>query len=103
MKLKRWLKLVGMKQTELSAIVSCPISSISRHIRHGRVLTPEVVVRIYFLTQGEVRPDDFYDLDTIPPDIKKLLKAAKAARHRLSLRQGFSASDTESQVEAPHE
>jgi len=102
MKLKRWLKLVGMKQTELSKIVRCDVSSISRHIKHGSLPSPEAVVRIYFLTQGEVRPDDFYDLDTFPADIKKLLKAAKDARQRIALRQGMDVSGVELTEEVPH-
>jgi len=77
MKLGQWLKLVGMKQTELSELVGCSVSTINRHIKHGRVLDPEVVVRVYYITMGAVRPDDFYDLDNVPPEIKMLIEPAK--------------------------
>lgn len=77
MKLGQWLKLVGMKQTELSELVGCSVSTINRHIKHGRVLDPEVVVRVYYITMGAVRPDDFYDLDNVPPEVKTLIEPAK--------------------------
>jgi len=77
MKLGQWLKLVGMKQTELSELVGCSVSTVNRHIKHGRILDPEVVVRVYFITMGAVRPDDFYDLDNVPPEVKALAEPAK--------------------------
>lgn len=92
MHLSQWLKIVGIKQTELGRMVGCSAATINRHIRHGRVLDPEVVVRIYFVTSGAVRPDDFYNLDTMPPDIEGILKSAKAAKLRKSARCILSAS-----------
>lgn len=34
---------------------------------------PDVVIRIFFITSGAVSPNDFYDLETMPPDIEALL------------------------------
>jgi DNA-binding transcriptional regulator YdaS (Cro superfamily) len=90
MKLKRWLKLVGMKQTELAKLVGCSVATINRHIKHGRILDPEVVVRVYFITTGAVRPDDFYDLENIPPEIDALLNSAQAGKLRAPARQIIS-------------
>ena len=87
MKLDRWLKLTGISQTELSAMVGCSVSTINRHIKHGRVLDPEVIVRIFFVTMGAVRPDDFYDLDNMPPEIAALMNSAKAHKIRAASRQ----------------
>lgn len=103
MKLERWLTLVGMKQTELARMVGCSPATINRHLRHGRVLDPEVVVRIYFITTGAVRPDDFYNLDTMPPEIAEILKSAKAAKLRLSARRVVSESLAKLPEQASHE
>ena len=78
MKLHQWLELTGMTQTELSGLVGYSVSTINRHLKHGRVLDPKVIVRIFFITMGAVRPDDFYDLETMPPDITQLMKSAKS-------------------------
>jgi hypothetical protein len=78
MKLHQWLELTGMTQTELSGLVGYSVSTINRHLKHGRVLDPKVIVRIFFITMGAVRPDDFYDLETMPPDIAQLMKSAKS-------------------------
>lgn len=82
MKLKRWLELTGMSQTELAQLASTSISTINRHLRLGRVLDPKVIIRIFFVTYGAVRPDDFYDLETIPPEIVALMISAKASQLR---------------------
>ena len=78
MKLHRWLELTEMTQTELSGLVGYSVSTINRHLKHGRVLDPKVIVRIFFITMGAVRPDDFYDLENMPPDIIQLMKSAKS-------------------------
>ena len=78
MKLHRWLELTGMTQAELSALVGSYASTINRHLKHGRVLDPKVIVRIFFITMGAVRPDDFYDLENVPPDIVQYMKSGKS-------------------------
>lgn len=82
MKLHHWLKLVGLKQSELAEMVGCSVSTINRHIKHGRILDPDMVVRIYFITMGAVRPDDYYDLENIPADVRALLDTKYGLRER---------------------
>ena len=82
MKLHRWLELTGMTQTELSGMVGYSVATINRHLRHGRVLDPKVIVRIFFITMGAVLPDDFYDLENVPADIAHLMKSAKSRELR---------------------
>jgi plasmid maintenance system antidote protein VapI len=77
MKLKQWLLMTGMKQNELAQLVGVSKSTINRVIVHGRVIDPEVIIRIYFITFGAVRPDDFYNLQSVPPDIQALFKSGK--------------------------
>jgi hypothetical protein len=80
MKLKQWLLMTGMKQNELAQLVGVSKSTINRVIVHGRVLDPEVIIRIYFITFGAVRPDDFYDLESVPSDIQALFRSGKLWR-----------------------
>lgn len=75
MKLQQWLKLRKMSQTELAYLAKTSVSTINRHVKHGRVLDPKVIVRIFFITLGAVRPDDFYDLQVCPPDLESFLIA----------------------------
>ena len=70
MKLKQWLKLKKMSQSQLARLAKTSTSTINRHITHGRVLDPKIIIRIFFITMGAVRPDDFYDLETCPPDLE---------------------------------
>ena len=85
MKLHRWLELTEMTQTELSGLVGYSVSTINRHLKHGRVLDPKVIVRIFFITMGAVRPDDFYDLETVPEDINQFIGNAKSRDHRKAI------------------
>lgn len=72
MKLHQWLKLnQEMTQTKLAGLAGCSISMINRHLLHGRVLPHEVIRRIYFITHGSVRPDDFYSLEICPDDLRE--------------------------------
>jgi DNA-binding transcriptional regulator YdaS (Cro superfamily) len=80
MKLKQWLHMTGMKQNELAQLVGVSKSTINRVIVHGRILDPDVIVRIYFITFGAVRPDDFYDLESVPPDIQALFNTGRLWR-----------------------
>lgn len=70
MKLKQWLKLKRMSQSQLARLAGTSTSTINRHITHGRVLDPKIITRIYHITTGAVRPDDFYDLESCPPDLQ---------------------------------
>ncbi len=78
MKLIEWLKLTGMTQKEFSTLAGVPRPTINRHVKHGRVLDPEIITRIYFITMGAVRPDDFYDLANMPADVATLMTGPKA-------------------------
>lgn len=71
-----------MTQVELAAFLGTSKSTLNRHINHGRVLAPKLVIRIFFVTLGAVRPDDFYDLNTMPREIEELMKGPKAKELR---------------------
>jgi transcriptional regulator with XRE-family HTH domain len=76
MKLKEWLTLSGTSQTELARAVAVPVSTINRLLRGRKIPTHDVAVRIYFVTLGAVQPNDFFDLDTVPPEVRPALVAA---------------------------
>lgn len=82
MKLQQWLKIKKMSQTELAALAKTSVSTINRHLKHGRVLDPKVIIRIFFITLGAVRPDDFYDLETCPADLEAYLLGQHERRAR---------------------
>lgn len=80
MKLQQWLKLKNMSQTELARLAKTSVSTISRHIKHGRVLDPKVIIRIFFITLGAVHPDDFYNLENCPADLEPYLLDQQKSR-----------------------
>lgn len=83
MKLHQWLKFKKMTQTELAGLAKTSVSTINRHLKHGRVLDPKVIIRIFFITLGAVRPDDFYDLETCPADLEPYLIGQKKAEEHV--------------------
>ena len=72
MKLHHWLKLnPDMTQTKLASMAGCSIAMINRNVLYGRDLPAEVKRRVFFITLGSVRPDDFHDLTLCPADLRK--------------------------------
>ena len=80
MKLHQWLKFKKMTQTELANLAKTSVSTINRHLKHGRVLDPKVIIRIFFITLGAVRPDDFYNLENCPADLEPYLLCQESLR-----------------------
>lgn len=92
MKLHEWMDVNHVTQTDLAGLVGCSVSTINRHIKHGRVLDPKLIRLIYFITLTAVRPDDFYDLESKPPEIAQLMRSAKARElHRAAKRSVLAA------------
>jgi len=80
MKLQAWLEQTGTTQKELARLINRSPSAINRYIRCGRVPDDGIVVLIYYATNGAVQPNDWYDLDTITPEIEDLLNRLKGRR-----------------------
>jgi len=87
MKLHQWMTLTDINQTQLADLVGCSIASVSRHLNKGSLLDAQTVIRIFFITMGAVRPDDFYDLYTMPPEIEQLMKSKKARKLKVMHRK----------------
>lgn len=63
MKLKKWRKSADITLTQLAADVGVSDITIGRYERGERIPRPKIMARIVRLTDGAVRPDDFYDIE----------------------------------------
>ena len=61
MTLSDYLAEREMKDGEFAPLVGCDRSTIYR-IRHGQRPSPDLMLKIVEVTDGLVRPDDFYGL-----------------------------------------
>lgn len=79
MKLVEWLKRNGITPYRFAKDNGIPHTTMTS-IRKGVIPRPELMLKIVLATRGEVRPDDFYDLDLsaldhLPPPPVPLLGA----------------------------
>lgn len=77
LKLAEWRKREGKTQEWVAAELGCTQPYISQIERATQPIIPgaEVMERIFLLTNGEVEPNDFYDV----PRWRRLLASAIAA------------------------
>ena len=63
-KLAKWRKLRGMTQAQLGAAIECSQPYVSQMERANDPIVPggDLMARIYSLTDGQVQPNDFYEL-----------------------------------------
>ena len=64
MKLREWLDKRGMTAKELAAQIAVSPAMITR-ITKGQVPRPDVMTKLAEVTEGQVRPDDFYELPRV--------------------------------------
>ena len=83
MKLQHWISIKRISQTLVARLGGTSASSINRHILHGRTLDHEVMRRMYFLSQGAVQPNDFFDLENCPPDLQEIFYGPKARKRKV--------------------
>lgn len=62
MHLSTYLCVNEITQTQLAKACGVSVNSANRWVNGQHVPAPEMMVRIYVWTNGQVRPDDFYDL-----------------------------------------
>ena len=74
MKMQEWLKITGMKQGQLAQLAGITNARMTRILKYGMIPHHDEMVKFYWITLGAVRPDDYYDLDTVPAELKPLLK-----------------------------
>lgn len=73
MKLKEWLILRGLSQSDFARMVTAPVSSINRILKGQKIPMHDLAVRIYFVTHGAVQPNDYYNLTEVPPEVRPAL------------------------------
>ncbi|MCJ8158835.1 helix-turn-helix domain-containing protein [Sphingomonas sp. LaA6.9] len=72
MKLLEWRRSKGLTQQLVADGIDCVLSTVARYEKGLRTPDDATMVRIYVFTEGEVQPNDFYEL----PDLRAQRKAA---------------------------
>lgn len=62
MKLADWMALHGLTDDDLAQRLGVDRSSASRYRRGKQIPASTIMVKIAEVTEGEVRPDSFFDL-----------------------------------------
>ena len=60
--LEAWRKARGLTKEQLGAALGCDGATVSRYISRRRLPTPEIMRRIFAVTEGAVQPNHFYQL-----------------------------------------
>ena len=71
MKIDQWMKVKGVSKKDLSVLLKRHLSRIGLHLNHGTPLGHEAIRRLYFITHGAVQPNDFFDLENCPEDLRE--------------------------------
>lgn len=64
-KLSRWLRDNKLSHAEFARRLGCDPSLPGRWLRGVSVPTPAMMVKIFILTNGDIVPNDFYELPRI--------------------------------------
>lgn len=65
MELQQYLREHNVKPSDFAQEIGVRRGAIWRY-GQGRIPSPEIMVRIYYATNGAVTPNDFYDLGPTP-------------------------------------
>lgn len=65
MKLKSWLETRHMSLSTFAKIIGVSRSQVYKYIYCGAIPKPEVMVKIFKVTEGAVTPNDFYGVVSI--------------------------------------
>lgn len=68
MKLGDWRRREAMTQPDLAIALDVTLSSVARYETGTRMPEPDVMRRVYVVTDGSVQPNDFYDLPDLAVD-----------------------------------
>lgn len=66
MRLQDWLKRERCSKVNFAKRIDVPVSTINRIISESRSPTHQIMKRIIDATDGEVLPNDFFDLSRVP-------------------------------------
>lgn len=68
MKLKQYIKKYKIKQSEVAKQLNTSYVSIFRWIKGISIPRPNEMQKIHIWSNGEVSPNDFYDIDSTKTD-----------------------------------
>lgn len=66
MTLSDYLNAHGLTLAEFGARIGVKPQSVHRYVRYGRIPEPAVMARIARVTGGDVKPNDFFDIEERP-------------------------------------
>ncbi len=84
MKLRRWMTREKVTYMAMSDRIGRSHSVVQRYCTGERIPGRDAMVKIYVVTNGEVQPNDFYDLPTLAvnaPATSSVNGAAEALDH----------------------
>lgn len=68
MRLAEWRRANRMTQQQVADSLGCILTTIARYESGLRMPEPDMMLRIFTLTDGAVQPNDFYSLPGSTPD-----------------------------------
>src|ERR1700722_12281814 len=74
MKLHEWITLTGTKQQALAKAIGMPYQRLSACVRGESIPHHDEVVKIYWITLGAVRPEDWYEIGAVPKKLQRILQ-----------------------------
>jgi hypothetical protein len=82
MKLRAWIELTGTKQQALAKAIGMPYQRLSACVRGESIPHHDEVVKIYWITLGAVRPEDWYEIGAVPKELQSMLQPSKKRKKR---------------------
>lgn len=61
-----WVKARGLSWEAAARLIDAPNATAAHRYAHGAIPRRGVMVKIYLATGGQVAPNDFYDLPSVP-------------------------------------
>ncbi len=71
MNLNEWLKKEGQTKRWFAKKIDVAESTVHRVLKNKWSFTHEIIERVIIATQGEVRPDSFFNIDELVGKIKE--------------------------------
>lgn len=71
MKLAHWRRSHDMTQQELADKLGCIVTTVARYEAGRRKPDDPTMIAIFALTEGEVQPNDFYDLPALAHQLEE--------------------------------
>ena len=87
MKLQEWINLTGIKKAQLAKMLGVSSQQLTRILKYGQPPRPDEMVKLYWISFGAVRPDDFYDIASVPVELQYLLEPKTRRKKYVALEE----------------